>query len=179
MSDVLALWNFLPDVAAVNEILPCCGSQAWAEKIVARRPLQDEATLLAASDEIWRNLSESDWLEAFRSHPRIGESNIGQSRTSTATSHQFMAWSEQEQQKVTDAADSAKVALADANQEYERRFKRIFIICASGKSPDEILTILRGRLENDEHTEFREAAEQQRQVTQLRLKKWLQQNNKE
>jgi 2-oxo-4-hydroxy-4-carboxy-5-ureidoimidazoline decarboxylase len=119
-------------------------------------------------------LSESDWLEAFRSHPRIGESSVGKSRAPTVTSRQSTAWSEQEQRKVTNAANSAKVALADANQEYERRFNRIFIVCASGKSPDEILAILRRRLENDEHTELREAVEQQRQITQLRLKKWLQ-----
>ena len=174
MSDVLARWNFLPATMAVNQIRPCCGSQAWAERIVARRPLPDEATLLAASDEIWRSLSESDWLEAFRSHPRIGESSVGKSRAPTVTSRQSTAWSEQEQRKVTNAANSAKVALADANQEYERRFNRIFIVSASGKSPDEILAILRRRLENDEHTELREAVEQQRQITQLRLKKWLQ-----
>jgi 2-oxo-4-hydroxy-4-carboxy-5-ureidoimidazoline decarboxylase len=175
MSDVLARWNFLPAAAAVNEILPCCGSQAWAERIVARRPLSDEATLLAVSDEIWRNLSESDWLEAFRSHPRVGESRIGESRTRTATGHKSMAWSEQEQREVTDAADSAKVALAGANREYEHHFNRIFIVCATGKSPDDILAILRRRLENDETTELREAAEQQSQITQIRLKKWLQQ----
>ncbi len=174
MSDVFARWNFLPVATAVNEILPCCGSQAWAEGIVARRPLPDEDTLLATSDEIWCSLAESDWLEAFRSHPRIGESSIDESRVRTATTHQSMAWSEQEQRKVTDADNSAKVALADGNREYERRFNRIFIVCATGKSPEEILAILHRRLENDETTELREAAEQQRQITQIRLRKWLQ-----
>jgi 2-oxo-4-hydroxy-4-carboxy-5-ureidoimidazoline decarboxylase len=115
-------------------------------------------------------------LEAFRSHPRIGESSIGKSRAPTVTSRQSTAWSEQEQRKITDAVDSAKVALAGANQEYERRFNRIFIVCASGKSPAEILTILRRRLENDEHAELREAVEQHRQITQLRLRKWLQES---
>jgi 2-oxo-4-hydroxy-4-carboxy-5-ureidoimidazoline decarboxylase len=174
MSDVLSRWNYLPVSAAVNEILPCCGSRAWAEGIVARRPLPDEATLLAASDEIWRSLAESDWREAFLSHPRIGESRIGESRAPTAASHQSAAWSTQEQRRVTDASDSAKVALADSNREYERRFNRIFIVCATGKSPEEILALLHRRLENDESTELREAAEQQRQITQIRLRKWLQ-----
>jgi 2-oxo-4-hydroxy-4-carboxy-5-ureidoimidazoline decarboxylase len=174
MSDVLGRWNFVPVAAAVNEILPCCGSRAWADGIVARRPLPDEATLLAASVEIWHSLDESDWLEAFRSHPRIGESGIGESRAQTAASHQSSAWSEQEQQKVADAGDSAKVALGDANREYERRFNRIFIVCATGKSPEDILEILQRRLENDDATELREAAEQQSQITKLRLRKWLQ-----
>ena len=173
MNDVLARWNYLSVSAAVNEILPCCGSRAWAEGIVARRPLSDEATLLTASDEIWRSLAESDWLEAFRSHPRIGAS-IAESRAPTAASHQSAVWSTQEQRNVTDATDSAKVALADSNREYERRFNRIFIVCATGKSSEEILALLRSRLENDEATELRVAAEQQWQITQIRLRKWLQ-----
>ena len=177
--DVLARWNFLSVEAAVGEILPCCGSRTWADAVVARRPLLNEAMLLKASDEIWGNLAESDWMEAFRSHPRIGESRIGESRIGESqrpnlASTQSAAWSEQEQQKVTAADDAAKLELAEGNREYERRFNRIFIVCATGKSPTEILTILRRRLENDEHTELREAAEQQRQIAQIRLRKWLQ-----
>jgi 2-oxo-4-hydroxy-4-carboxy-5-ureidoimidazoline decarboxylase len=174
MSNVLARWNFLPAAAAVNEILPCCGSRAWADEMVARRPLPDEATLLAAADETWRSLAESDWLEAFRSHPRIGESKIGESQAPKAALHQSAAWSEQEQRGVADAGDSVKNALAERNREYERKFGRIFIVCATAKSPDQILRILRRRLKNDEHTELHEAAEQQREITQLRLRKWLQ-----
>jgi len=166
---VLARWNFLPLAAAVDEILPCCGSRAWADAMAARRPLPDEATLMAASDEIWRGLAASDWLEAFRSHPRIGDSRTDDSRPSRS-----VAWSNQEQRNVADAGDSAKSALAHANCEYERRFNRIFIVCATGKSPDEILKLLRRRLENDEPAELQEASEQQRQITQIRLRKWLQ-----
>ncbi len=119
MSNVLARWNFLPTAAAVDEILPCCGSRAWADEMVARRPLPDEATLLAAADETWRSLAESDWLEAFRRHPRIGESKIGgsktgESQTPKAASPQSAAWSEQEQRGVADADDSVKSALAEA-----------------------------------------------------------------
>jgi 2-oxo-4-hydroxy-4-carboxy-5-ureidoimidazoline decarboxylase len=169
MSDVLARWNFLPIAVAADEILPCCGSRAWAEGMVARRPLPDILTLLAKSDEIWRSLAESDWLEAFRSHPRIGESSA-----QPAASPQSAAWSEQEQRSVADANDAVRIALAEANRAYEHRFNRIFIVCATGKSPAEILTILQRRLRNDQPTELQEAAEQQRQITQIRLKKWLQ-----
>jgi 2-oxo-4-hydroxy-4-carboxy-5-ureidoimidazoline decarboxylase len=131
------------------------------------------------SDEIWRSLAESDWMEAFRSHPRIGESwtsesQTGESQAPNVASQRSAAWSEQEQEVVADAGDSTKIALAEGNREYERRFKRIFIVCATGKSPADILEILRHRLENDAHSELREAAEQQRQITQIRLRKWLQ-----
>jgi 2-oxo-4-hydroxy-4-carboxy-5-ureidoimidazoline decarboxylase len=179
MNNVLARWNFLPAATAVDEILPCCGSRSWADAMVARRPLPDEVALLATSDETWRRLAESDWLEAFRSHPRIGESRIGESRIGEsqapkAASQRSAAWSEQEQRNVTGSNDSVKNALAEGNREYERRFSRIFIVCATGKSTAEILKILQRRLKNDERTEIQEAAEQQRQITQIRLTKWLQ-----
>ena len=168
MSDVLSRWNFLPASAAANEILPCCGSRAWAERVVARRPLPNGRSLLAASAEIWRSLPESDWLEAFRSHPRIGES-----KAPSAPSPQSEAWSAQEQSGVAQGDEAVRIALAEGNREYESRFNRIFIVCATGKSPEEILAILRRRLDNDDRTELQEAAEQQQQITQIRLSKWL------
>jgi 2-oxo-4-hydroxy-4-carboxy-5-ureidoimidazoline decarboxylase len=170
MSAALARWNFLPAAAAVDEILPCCGSHAWAKGLVARRPLPDAVALLAASDEIWQGLTEADWLEAFRGHPRIGESRLG---ATGAASPRSAAWSAEEQRDVAQSADSAKIALAEGNREYEQRFGRVFIVCATGKSPAEILKILERRLANDEATELQEAAEQQRQITQVRLRKWL------
>lgn len=168
-SNVLTRWNSLPVDEAISEILPCCGSRAWAQDVVARRPFAEESELLTASTETWRRLTGSDWIEAFQSHPRIGGSRAPQ-----AASAQSEAWSTQEQQKVAEADDAAKIALADANREYERRFGRIFIICATGKSAPRILEALRRRLNNDGETELQEAAEQQRQITEIRLRKWLQ-----
>ncbi|MGB2621153.1 MAG: 2-oxo-4-hydroxy-4-carboxy-5-ureidoimidazoline decarboxylase [Candidatus Acidiferrum sp.] len=166
--NVLARWNALPPDKASEEILPCCGSQAWARAMAARRPLSDESALLAACDQVWNSLQESDWLEAFRSHPRIGESHAPASAPA-----QSAAWSGEEQRKVGAAGEDLKSAFAEGNRAYEQRFHRIFIVCASGKSPSEILEILRRRLQNDETTELREAAGQQLQISQLRLKKWL------
>ena len=136
--------------------------------MTGRRPFADEVTLLAVSDEVWGSLAEADWREAFRSHPRIGETRIGETRSSetrigqtgisqtetgpTKTGQtrpteeaapQSAVWSGQEQRQVADAGESAKVALAESNREYERRFGQIFIVCATGKGPDEILTILK------------------------------------
>jgi OHCU decarboxylase len=166
-SETFAQWNAMSQGEAESKILACCGSRAWARAMAARRPLRDEAALLAASDQIWAGVSEADWLEAFRAHPRIGEKKAEQSAPKQAA-----AWSAQEQRNAL-AAD-VKIALTEANREYERRFGRIFIVCATGKTGGEILAILRQRLQNDDATELREAAEQQRQITQLRLRKWLQ-----
>lgn len=168
MSQILARWNQLPPQEAAQEILGCCGSTAWARAVAARRPVADEATLIAVSDEVWAKLDARDWTEAFARHPRIGERKAPQLATA-----QSAAWSAQEQQRVAASGDSIQLALAEGNREYERRFNNVFIVCATGKSAPEIVEILRRRLRNDEATELREAAEEQRKITNLRLKKWL------
>jgi 2-oxo-4-hydroxy-4-carboxy-5-ureidoimidazoline decarboxylase len=165
---VLNRWNELPTGAAEMEILPCCGSTAWAHRLAMARPLADEASLLSASDEIWGSLAEEDRNEAFRSHPRLGESKPIDSAAARSS-----AWSAQEQRDVTLADGATKAALARANREYESKFRGIFILCATGKTAAEILEILHRRMQNDPETEMREAAEQQRQITRLRLQKWL------
>ncbi len=168
MSEVLARWNGLPLEEAAREILPCCGSRTWAASMASKRPIQDEASLVATSDTIWRSLGESDWLEAFRSHPRIGETRAEKDVAASSA-----AWSAQEQQKAATADEAVKMALKWGNREYEQKFGRIFIVCATGKSASEILEILRHRLHNDEATELQLAAEEQRQVMHIRLRKWI------
>jgi len=109
-------------------------------------------------------------MEAFRSHPRIGESSAAMAVTTTTKSRE---WSSEEQRRVSEGGDAVKIALAEGNRRYEERFGRIFIVCAAGKSPSEILQILRRRLQNDESVEMREAANEQAEITQIRLRKWF------
>ncbi len=165
---VLARWNDLPLGEAAEKILPCCGSKAWALAMANRRPILGETALLSACDEVWKSLPESDWLEAFESHPRIGDSHSPASAPARSR-----AWSGEEQRQVATSGEDVRTALAEGNRAYERRFNRIFIVCATGKSASEILEILKRRLESDERTELYEAVEQQRQITHLRLRKWL------
>ena len=160
-------WNLLEPQAAVTAILPCNGSLAWAEGVVALRPLKGVDELLVASDKVWLGLSKKAWQHAFDSHPRIGE------QKAKAATEQSLAWSSGEQ-SAAKLTDETQAALAVANVEYEQKFGRIFIVCASGKTAAEMLEILRGRLANDAETELHEAGEQQRLITQIRLRKWLQ-----
>jgi len=168
MNAVLARWNRLPVDEAANEILPCCCSKNWARQLASRRPISDEADLLRASEDVWKGLTMADWMEAFTSHPRIGESPAQPSRAPRSA-----AWSRQEQQRVAEAGEEIGVALAEGNRAYEQRFHRTFIVCATGMSAPDILQILQRRLRNDDAAELQEAAEQQRQIANLRLKKWL------
>src|SRR5271165_5639444 len=116
MSGALARWNGLPSEEAVEEILPCCGSRAWARGMAARRPILEETALFSASDEVWSSLPESDWMEAFRSHPRIGESPPPACRPARAA-----GWSGEEQRQVGSSTEELKAALAEGNRAYEQR----------------------------------------------------------
>jgi 2-oxo-4-hydroxy-4-carboxy-5-ureidoimidazoline decarboxylase len=166
--DALARWNALDGEEAARAILPCCGSPAWAKKLADQRPFSSPESLFAASDAVWLTLPEADWQQAFDSHPRIGQ------RHAEAATRESLSWSSTEQSAAMASQDeSAKRALAEANREYEARFGRIFLVCASGRSTQEILALLRQRMGNTPEDELREAVEQQRQITQLRLRRWL------
>jgi 2-oxo-4-hydroxy-4-carboxy-5-ureidoimidazoline decarboxylase len=168
LNQILARWNTLPSDEAATEILSCCGSRTWAANLAARRPFAEEQTLFTAADDCWQNLPEADWLEAFRSHPRIGEQHA-QKKTTTVSA----AWSRSEQSRMREADDAILLRMREGHRQYEERFGRIFIVCASGKQPAEMLSILEHRLANDPAQELLESGAQQQQIMQLRLRKWL------
>ncbi len=159
-------FNALPADAARARIQSCCASRQWSLGLVGRRPFSDLASLQSAADEVWKGLTPTDYLEAFAGHPRIGET-----KPAPAQDQRSASWSSQEQSRAALASDQVRAELAKANQIYQDRFGFIFIVCASGKSAEEILGLLRSRLENDREAEILNAAEQQRQITRLRLEK--------
>lgn len=160
--------NNLEPAQARDEFLKCCGSNAWASEMTEARPFASVDDLLKKADDVWAALAEDDWLEAFRAHPKIGEK-----KAVAAQSRQAQNWSAQEQSAVATASGGTIKRLADGNREYEERFGFIFIVCASGKSSEEMLSMLKRRMPNDRHTEMRTAAEEQRKINRLRLEKLL------
>ena len=167
MNATLTAWNQAPEPDAAAALLSCCASHRWASAMAARRPYADAEHLYAAADAVWATMTEPDWMEAFRAHPRIGERKA-------QASAQSKAWSQQEQSSVDAAQQELLSELSTRNRQYEDLFGFTYIVCATGKSAEEMLAILKRRLSSDRQTELREAAEQQRQITQIRLKKWLQ-----
>ena len=113
-------------------------------------------------------MGESDWLEAFSHHPRIGESSSAAGGGATAR-----GWSASEQASVASAGEETRIGLARLNHEYEQRFGFIYIVCATGRSAADLLDLARTRMHNDRDTELRIAAEEQRKITRLRLEKLL------
>ena len=123
--------NELSPRDAEAEFLKCCGSDEWAKRMSDARPFSNSDELSSKADEIWADLDDEDWLEAFRAHPKIGEK-----KAAAAQSAEAEAWSAQEQSESERAAAETKEALAEGNREYEQRFGFIFIICATGKSAE-------------------------------------------
>jgi|ERR1043165_7223277 allantoicase len=164
----LAWLNSLAAEVAAKELRQCCGSRRWAEQMASDRPYQTAEALITHADRVWWSLTPDDWLEAFRSHPKIGEK-----KASDNVSAQSQQWSGQEQAGVSSAPRETVDSLAELNRAYEQRFGFIFIICATGKTSDEMLAALKERLQHDTDTELRLAAAEQARITQLRLKKLL------
>lgn len=168
MHTTLEQLNQLPPGDAEAELLKCCGSRAWVAQVAAARPFAGVDQLLAAAERIWWSLAPGAWLEAFHSHPKIGESKPAAAIAATA-----QEWSAGEQSGTRNAARETMAELAELNRIYEQKFGFIYIVCATGKSSAELLAILRGRLHNEPVEELRIAAGQQAQITQLRLRKLL------
>jgi OHCU decarboxylase len=167
MNGVLAAWNAASVADALDEMLACCGARRWAAAMVALRPISGVAELSAAADREWSRMETTDWMQAFACHPRIGEKKTAQS------SQKSSAWSTEEQSSIENAAERVMAELAEGNALYEQRHGFNYIVCATGKSADEMLAMLKRRIGNDREAELREAAEQQRQIMQIRLGKWL------
>lgn len=159
--------NALPADDAEAELLRCCGSTEWARRMAAARPFPSADAMMEASDATWWALRDEDWREAFSRHPRIGEARAERPAEGTE------AWSRQEQRGMEAAGGDTRAALAAANRDYEARFGWIYLVCATGRSADEMLEMCRARLGNEPGTEMRVAAAEQAKITRLRLEKLI------
>jgi allantoicase len=162
------LLDSLIEPEARAALVDCCGAPRWIDAMLAARPFKRPEALLAASEGAFQRLSSGDWLEALRHHPRIGER-----RAQRTQSAQAAQWSAGEQAGVRGADQASLAQLADLNRQYETRFGFVFLICASGRSGDEMIAELQRRLQNDAATELATAAAEHRKITALRLEKLL------
>lgn len=160
--------NTLPRDELFIEFEKCCGSSTWVERMVNSRPFYDEDSMHEVSDKIWKSVSSQDFLEAFTHHPQIGDvDSLKKKFASTAN------WAGNEQQGASLASDDVLLALKTGNDKYLERFGFIFIVCATGKTAQEMLNLLNDRLPNDEAIELHIAAGEQNKITHLRLDKLL------
>ena len=147
----------------------CCGSSQWQSAFLDALPFKDENHLIQSADSCWYDqCKETDWLEAFTHHPKIGDVK---SLTEKFASTSHLAG--KEQSGVDAATEDVIQALANANQQYESKFGFIFIVCATGKSANEMLRLLQDRLQNSREEELHIAMGEQQKITLLRLRKCL------
>jgi len=170
----LARFNRLPSAAAAERLRRCCANAEWATRMAAGRPYPALAPLLDAADRHWRALPAEAWLQAFGAHPEIGDMKTAENSAAAAGTGgdgDSVGDSRQEQSGIASASAQTRAALAHLNRDYRQRFGFIFIICASGLSADAMLRQLRARLKNSRAQELANAAEEQRKITRLRLRK--------
>lgn len=160
--------NFLQPAIAEPEFLKCCGSKTWARQMSQQLPFRSLDELFDIAERVWWSLAAADWLEAFNTHPKIGEQ-----KAAAETSAASLSWSSNEQAGVANASADTRQLLAELNQRYEEKFGFIYIVCATGKSSAELLAILQERLTHDSDSELKIAAHEQALITRLRLNKLL------
>lgn len=155
-------FNQAPAEELTDVLLACCDVPSWARAVLDQRPYDGVEALLDAADDAARALTTVDVDRALAAHPRIGQRAAGDAGTA--------AWSRQEQAGVSRSSET-QAALAEGNRAYEERFGRVFLICATGLSGEQILASLRSRLDNDDDTEAAVVADELRKIALLRLRK--------
>ena len=160
--------NTLTPSEANEQFKLCCGASNWVEKMNQNRPFQNKNEVYQQAESIWFSLSSEDWLEAFTHHPKIGDIDSLRKKF-----HNTKSISKNEQSGVNDAEKSTLNDLAKSNQLYEDKFGFIFIVCATGKPADQMLALIKMRLNKNAETEMQNAAKEQNKITQLRLEKLL------
>ena len=162
----LQIFNNLDTAIQREELFKCCGCTAWVERLLKQFPFQTLEALKRESDRIWYALEEKNWKEAFTHHPKIGDvESLRKKFASTA------GWASNEQSGVNEATDAVLKELKDGNDAYEKKFGYIFIVCATGKTANEMSALLRVRLNNSPEEELKVAMEEQNKITHLRLEK--------
>ncbi|MFK8042298.1 2-oxo-4-hydroxy-4-carboxy-5-ureidoimidazoline decarboxylase [Congregibacter sp.] len=160
-------FNSLTTDAASRALELCCVSQQWIAGVLEERPFKDLSSLQQAANSVWNTLERDDYLEAFEGHPKIGD--VTSLKAKYAGSGNLAA---HEQSGVSSASDTVIERLAEGNRQYEKAFGYIFIVCATGKSAEEMCELLEQRLSNDPEKELAVAAEEQRKILQIRLEQW-------
>jgi 2-oxo-4-hydroxy-4-carboxy-5-ureidoimidazoline decarboxylase len=163
----LAAFNDAPDDERLRaDLAACCAARDWVAALLAGRPFADQDELFDASDAATASLSDAGIAEALGGHPRIGDRPSGE-------------WSRQEQSGVSAADAETHAKLAAANGAYEQRFGQIYLVCASGRSAEELLAVCESRLANDSATERGVLLGELAKINRIRLGKLLPEGDSE
>lgn len=153
-------FNALSERQRMYRLFEVCSSTVWAGKVLAGGPYHDAEALYDRADRALAELTDTEIEVALDGHPRIGARPDNPS-------------SAREQARVATAGVDLRAELVSRNAEYEERFGYVYLVCASGKSAEELLAILVERLGNDPQTERRVMRSELGKINRLRLERLL------
>ncbi|SNS11077.1 2-oxo-4-hydroxy-4-carboxy-5-ureidoimidazoline decarboxylase [Actinacidiphila glaucinigra] len=150
----LARFNAAGGPEAIALLHEVCASRSWGAAVTAARPYDTLDALLAASDDATADLTPDDLAEAMAGHPPIGRPRPGD------------PVSAREQGGVRDSQREELLAL---NLAYQERHGHVFLICATGRTGDQMLAALKERIGNDPGTERETVRTELGRINRLRL----------
>lgn len=170
----IAEFDHLEDEKKKEVLTKCCGSSAWVNKMLTVFPVEDLVEFLDAAEAKWNDCTQEEKMEAFEHHPKIGDINSLKEKFANTAE-----WAAGEQSGVENTGESTLKELANKNAEYANKFGFIFIVCATGRTADEMLNDLKDRMKNNKEEEIEVAAAEQIKITKLRLEKLFDVNDHE
>ncbi|MEI5097791.1 2-oxo-4-hydroxy-4-carboxy-5-ureidoimidazoline decarboxylase [Streptomyces sp. PmtG] len=147
----LARFNALTETAAKTALHEVCASTAWGSALLARRPFPTADALYAASDAAMAELTAADLAEAMAGHPPIGRPKPGDPTSS------------REQRGMAGASETLKAEMLELNLAYQDKFGHVFLICATGRTGEQMRDAVRERIGN--------APEREREIVRAELGK--------
>lgn len=168
-TDRLTWLNELPVAAAQQVLRECCSAPRWAEQMAAARPYSAAEDAIRQSSAIVATLTVTDLAEALAGHPRIGE----RPAAADTGASQAADWSRREQSGVDADNATTQQALAAVNRQYEERFGHIYLVCAAGRTGEELLDVLRGRLQHEPDQEWQVVRAELQKINTLRLQRLI------
>lgn len=160
--------NSLTEQHAGEALESCCVAPRWVQCMLAARPYSSDQQVLSLAQNIWGKLDESDFLAAFEGHPQIGDMSSLRAK--------FAATAEKagnEQAGMSAASEDVLQQMMTLNKDYLAKFGFIFIVCATGKTAEQMLTMIKDRINHDRATELQIAATEQAKIINIRLEKLL------
>ncbi|MBG0851476.1 2-oxo-4-hydroxy-4-carboxy-5-ureidoimidazoline decarboxylase [Streptomyces spinoverrucosus] len=145
----LARFNALGEHAAFAALHEACASTAWANRLLAARPHATPEDLYAASDAAMAELTAEDLEEAMAGHPPIGRPKPGDPTSA------------REQRGMAGASEELKAEMLELNLAYQEKFGHVFLICATGRTGEQMRDAVKERIGN--------SPEQEREIVRTEL----------
>ncbi|MFJ5995229.1 2-oxo-4-hydroxy-4-carboxy-5-ureidoimidazoline decarboxylase [Streptomyces sp. NPDC092370] len=153
----LARFNTLEEHAAFAALHEACACTVWAKRLLTARPYATGEDLYAASDAAMAELTAADLDEAMAGHPPIGRPTPGDPTSA------------REQRGMAGASDALKTEMLELNLAYQEKFGHVFLICATGRTGEQMRDAVRERIGNTPEREREIVRSELGKINRIRL----------